>query len=194
MYQPITHERWKEAQKSERAQHNFDFTRGFQHYKKTYQIYFEFLKLGFDLGGLSICEIGPADFPALAHCKNYSPSIIIEPMPSVLLMNQIDGNNITLIDKPLEDIKTMRVCSEVWLFNVMQHIKDPDVFINKCKDIAHLRIRFFEPINYPTSVYHPHSFSFDDYLRWFGDSVSLYKGGSVPGFHQADCAYGTYNI
>lgn len=190
MKQAISIERWNEAQAAERSLHNLDINTGYAHYKDTYINYFRLLKLGFDLGGLSIAEIGPADVPALAYCRNISrKSKIIEPMPSDILLKLSPG--IDIVPHPLEciteDIKT----DEVWLFNVMQHIIDPDAFVSKCKEMAK-RIRFFEPINYPTSIHHPHEYTMDDFKEWFGDCATLYKGGSIRGFHESDCAYGVY--
>jgi len=80
---------------------------------------------------------------------------------------------------------------EVWLFNVMQHIIDPEKFIEQAKTIAD-RIRFFEPIDQPVTEYHPHTYTLTDYQNYFGDCVQLFAGNSVPGFHEADCAYGVW--
>ena len=33
--------------------------------------------------------------------------------------------------------------------------------------------------------------TFDDYVKYFGDSVKLYEG-STETFHTADCVYGVY--
>lgn len=191
-YDKISMDRWREAQTAERTFHTMNFIEGQAHYKSVYEKYFKLLKLGFDLGGLSVTEIGCADFPALVLCKNYDPSFIIEPMPSSILRAQIDDDpHILLFNEPLEKIKINFRTDEVWLFNVMQHIIDPDTFVNQCKNIGG-RIRFFEPINYPTAVHHPHAFTLSDFKGWFGNCTQFYKGGSVADFHQADCAYGTY--
>lgn len=186
----ITKKRWQEAQTAERTMHTFEEAEGIAYYKKTYQHYFRFVQLGFDLGGLSVIEVGPADFPALRHCKNYN-GVIVEPMPSELLKKFCDESGVWLIRKPIEEITTLPEATEVWLFNVMQHIIDPDGFIDKCKQMGQ-RIRFFEPINYPTCEYHPHTYTLDDFKGWFGECVQEYKGGSVPGFHEADCVYGVF--
>jgi hypothetical protein len=190
MANKITKKRWQDAQKAERKMHTFQEAEGIEHYHSTYRHYFRFVQLGFDLGGLSVIEIGPADFPALRHCKNYS-GIIIEPMPSEILKKFCDSAGVQLITEPLEEIADLPEVTEIWLFNVMQHIIDPDKFVQKCKEVAK-RIRFFEPINYPVSEYHPHTYTEEDFKGWFGDCVQAYKGGSVQGFHEADCVYGVF--
>jgi hypothetical protein len=92
------------------------------------------------------------------------------------------------IKEPVEEID-LPECDEIWIFNVMQHIIDPDLFVEKCKASAKL-IRYFEPVDYPTCRYHPHTFSMDDFTRWF-DEPKLYKD-FVSHFHDAICAYGVW--
>lgn len=191
MKKSITLERWREAQEAERMIHNTDVNNTFEHYRRTYAHYFKAVGLGTNLYGLSVTEVGPADHPALMYCSNYSQSCIIEPMPSNKLSAFCASNKILLFKQPVELIEEMPPTNEYWLFNVMQHIIDPDVFIDKIKRSAN-RIRFFEPINYPTSTHHPHEYTHQDFTNWFGDCAKFYKGGSIPGFHESDCAYGVY--
>ena len=75
---------------------------------------------------------------------------------------------------------------------VMQHVKNPDVLIEKAKKYAKV-IRFFEPIDCPTNLEHPFTFSADDYRKYFGDSVKIYSSIGEPNFHGATCVYGVYN-
>src|ERR1044072_7741395 len=186
----ITKERWNAAQSAERALHTLSRKDGESHYLQSYTQYFNLLGLSFDLNGVSFIEIGPADFPALQHCENYK-GWIIEPMPSDILSTICAESEIYLITLPVEEIEKVPTADEVWVFNVMQHIIDPEVFVSQCKRMGKV-IRFFEPINFPTCEYHPHTFTADDFKGWFGESVNIYQGGSIAGFHQADCAYGTY--
>lgn len=187
-------ERWKEAQIAERAQHTLNYMEGLLHYSNSYKHYFRFVGLGNDLGGLNVIEVGPADFPALNECSGDGVRIIVEPMPSEHLERICKEKGIELVNIPFEDIKEWKIPEgtiEVWLFNVMQHIIDPDKFIEQAKSIAD-RIRFFEPIDQPINEYHPHTYTLAEYQKYFGDCVQLYAGGNIPGFHEADCAYGVW--
>lgn len=193
--EPIGRLRWGIAQAAEREQHTLGYIEGALHYGKAYKHYFHFVGLGNDLHGLNVIEIGPADFPALQHCSNFN-GVIIEPMPSEHLAQICKEKGITLVDMPFEDVDETRFQGapgvvEVWLFNVMQHVIDPAAFIAKVKLVAD-RVRFFEPINEPITAYHPHTYTLEDFQNWFGGSVNLYAGGSVEGFHEADCAYGCW--
>jgi len=190
---PITMARWEKAQRAEREQHKLGYIEGVLHYAKAYKHYFRFVGLGNDLHGLNVIEIGPADFPALQHCVNFN-GVIVEPMPSEPLLAICKEKGITLVTEPFEFTGLNNDTSgivEVWLFNVMQHVINPALFIEKAKTIAN-RIRFFEPINQPITEYHPHTYTLEDYQNWFGQSVNLYAGGSVEGFHEADCVYGCW--
>lgn len=189
MIQPITKERWLSAQTAERACHGLEFTDGLGHYAQSYANVFRYLGMETDQHGKTIMEIGPADFPALAYCQNYT-GIIVEPMPSDHLSLICGTRDIQIVTSPVEEIELPEV-EECWIFNLLQHVIDPELLIAKCKEAAEV-IRFFEPVDYPTCEYHPHTFSEADFVRWFGDSVKRYKGGSVAGFHGSDCAYGTW--
>jgi hypothetical protein len=198
-YGPINSKRWEQAQIAEQEAHKNDPNNTAQHYAETYKKYFSYLGLGTNLDGLHIIEIGPAQHSALAICSNYGRSVVIEPMLTQQLLEFTRDNGIIYIDEPLENLEDEKLqelrdalpgTKEVWLFNVMQHIIDPDIFIAKCKIIAD-RIRFFEPINYPTSEHHPHSYTINDFISWFGaDVVKMYNGTESGGFHQSACAYG----
>jgi hypothetical protein len=193
--------RWEEAQKAERAAHDNDPRNTSQHYAEVYKTYFKYVGLGTDLQGLHVIEVGPADHPALAICSNLGSCIIVEPLPSHSLLETARMMGVGVLDEPLETINlvdwknTVKLVAdkpvEIWLFNVMQHVIDPNVFIEKCKDVAD-RIRFFEPYNTPIEPHHPHSYAYQDYINYFGGCCQIYKGGSEPNFHTADCMYGVW--
>jgi hypothetical protein len=187
----ITQERWNEAQIAERKAHIHSFEDGRAWYGKIYQRYFDYIGLSLDVQGKSILEIGCADFPALGYCHNIGKSYIIEPMPSDYLNRMIEGKDITLFKEPCEELTLPKV-DEVWLLNVLQHVIDPDVIINQCKDAAKV-IRFFEPINYPIEPCHPHQFTLDYFRGHFGDCVKHYPmNPTEPEFHTWENAYGVY--
>lgn len=181
----ITQERWQEAQIAERVCHKFDRKHGENHYKNTYLNYFKYLDI--KDSDAFIVEIGCADFPALQWVK-FGKGIFIEPMPSDILKDIAKELNCDIIEKPVEEIDIPK-CDEIWLLNVMQHVIDPDLFISKCKQSTNI-IRFFEPIDWPIEIYHPHTFTFEWYKNHFPDA-KLYDG-KHPNFHEAKCAYGIW--
>lgn len=189
----ISNEIWQQAQEMERQFHTMPFKQGYEVYRESYRQYFQYLNIDPDLNGKSIIEIGPADYPALEFCTNYSKSYVIEPMPSSHLANLIKNKPIELIKQKAEDY-IFPECDEVWLFNVLQHVQNSERIINKAKQTAKI-IRFFEPINYPKDKMHLHIFKLIYFRRFFGDCVKHYpKTNNVKNFHTWECAYGIYEI
>lgn len=187
MKEPITKERWEQAQKGERMMHLMTKEDGLIHYSKSYGWNFHYLGINQNQDGKTIVEIGCADFPALHFCINFT-GVVIEPMQSKILEEICQEDGIKLIKESVEDTK-IPDCDEIWIFNVMQHIIDPDLFVEKCKAAAKV-IRYFEPVDYPVSIYHPHSFTKDDFIGYFGEAV-VYND-SHPAFHDGNCVYGIW--
>lgn len=185
----INNERWQQAQTEERKQHYYSYEEGVAHYKKSYDNYLKYLGTDYNHEGKTIVEIGCADFPALQHVTADN-KWVCEPMPSQHLKLICISHDIGLISKPVEKA-ILPLSDEIWLLNVLQHVIDPDTFIDKCKASTKL-IRFFEPLNYPADVCHPHVLTEEDFTRWFGE-YSIYND-KVQGFHQWECAYGNYKV
>ena len=180
--EPITHERWLEAQAAEIAVVSYDE----ENSRRAYGHIFDYLGMSFDQGGKSIIEIGCGAYPALSFCGEPNNwMLIVEP----LYFQPLQDAGIPWTRMAFEDTDLLP-CDEVWLFNCLQHVRDPELVIAKAKQIAYV-IRFFEPVDYPTCVYHPHTFTQDDFVRWFGDSVKRYTD-RLPGFFDDDCCYGTW--
>lgn len=190
MIQPITEERWQQAQKAEREFHD---KRTLEEKINEYGSFYATTMCLLEMQDLQISdalEVGCADIPAL-YFQDAPDCAICEPMPSPDLDEICASRDIVLYRCKFEDMDDELRFSEIWLFNVMQHVQDPEKFIAKAKRIGRT-IRFFEPIDWPIEMYHPFSYTIDDYKRWFGDCVQFYKGGSIKGFHEANCAYGVW--
>lgn len=183
----ISKDQWLIAQTAEKEMHTMSYEEGSKHYKHSYDCYFKYLGIGYNHSTKTIIEIGCADFPALEHCKVLK-GICVEPMPSSILKEIAKRKKLEIIQAPVEEIDLPK-CDEIWLLNVMQHIIDPDLFVSRCKDAAKI-IRYFEPIDYPTCIYHPHTFTLNQFKNWFNDAKRY--NDKVPGFHEAECAYGTW--
>lgn len=175
--------------------HVSDFEQGILHFRNVYDNYFKYLEIKKDLQHKRILEIGPANFPALAFCYNYADSYIIEPMASEYLLKCIYGKNIMRYQHPAEDITLPENdIHEVWLFNVLQHVIDPAIILNKCM-IAVKTIRFFEPINQGIDGQHLHNFTIEYFEDFFKQKVNHFpKHQEIPRFHNGECAYGIIKL
>lgn len=115
---------------------------------------------------------------------------MVEPLWFANLKEMAIQGEIMWVRQPLEDwTEWFSIGDECWLFNVMQHIRDPELFVQKAKETGPV-IRYFEPVDYGTCEYHPHTFSQDDFQRWFGEAKRYTD--RLPGFFDSDCCYGTW--
>ena len=188
MVTDITIARWNEAQRAERSFHNGEsFQEGFNHYMDSYGQYFNLLSIHWNQGSKKICEIGPADYPALVYChKKGIGSFIIEPMPSETLKRF----NIPIRQEPAETCEYN--VDEVWLFNVLQHVINPYKIVERAKKQSKV-IRYFEPINYGVNECHPWNLTKEMFEEWFPGSVKIWEPNQpVKNFHTWECAYGVY--
>jgi len=192
MKEPISRERWEEAQIGEKLYHIQEpVEMSYEHYRNTYKNYFEYLGIDKDLKGKKIMEIGPGRISGLLFCENYSKSYIIEPTEYEDIDYLYEGKNLEIIKKTVEETDLPEV-DEVWIFNLLQHVQNPDLLVSKCKEVSKI-IRFFEPIDLPTNLEHPFTFSKNDFITYFGSCVTDYEPSGIPGFHGARCVYGIYS-
>lgn len=182
MIEAVSKDRWLEAQSAEAQVVEYDMNGAY----KSVRNVFDYLNLSFNQQDKIIAEVGCGPFPAVMFCAVRS-AMVFEPLfaaprhsPSHIYWNQV----------PFEEFKPKFFADEVWLFNVLQHVIDPEKIVSKAKETAPV-VRFFEPVDYPTCVYHPHTFSQEDFERWFPESVKRYTDRR-PGFFDADCCYGTW--
>lgn len=173
--QAVTTERWQEAQTAEFPKNPLNPGR----YELRNAALFALLEIDHDQQGKTIVEIGCGPYPVTSACVNIN-AILIEPLDYELEVR---------VKQTAEDVEFNG--DEAWLFNVLQHVRDPELIVEKCKRLP--VVRFFEPIDYPTSLCHPHTFTLKDFQRWFGDSTMYFDGTGWPGFHDAPCAYGVWH-
>lgn len=184
MIEPISQARWQEAQAAELAVVSYDIEGS----RRSAGHIFDYLGMEFDQWGKAIAEVGCGPYPATLFCEHVLP-FLYEPLWFPELKNATRDPCVRWYQQPFEDAPVIEV-EECWLFNCLQHVRDPEAVVAKAKDTAPV-IRFFEPVDYPTCIYHPHTFTEQDFIRWFGDSVKRYTD-RLPGFFDGDCCYGTW--
>lgn len=182
----ITLETWKNAQRHERVWHD-RHPQSWEQWQIYYQGYFNHLDIDRDCKGKIIVEIGPSDIPALSFCTNVK-GIIIEPLPSQRLLHTAKERGLIVFKVRGEDFDFPQV-DEVWMFNVLQHVIDPDRIINKAKEASGC-VRFFEPIDFGTDRMHLHNFTMDYFKQFFQDVRRYERHEGLTTFHKHQCAYG----
>lgn len=154
-------------------------------------ILFDYLDMKQDQEGKSILEIGSSDFPVLNFCYNYENSFVLEPILTDTLEALSKEAGFGIINKPAEEADFPKV-DEVWIFNLLQHVQDPDIIIKKAKECSNV-IRFFEPINTYRDLGHPWSFTLYYFQKNFGECVKHYPPHpDRQDFHTHECCFGTY--
>jgi hypothetical protein len=177
---------WHIAQAQERLQHTMEQKQAIEHYRKSYSQYFAHLGIDTDLSGRCIAEIGPADVPGLFYCVGTEKSFVVEPMPSDILPTL----GVKVRKAKAENVDYSKV-DEVWLFNVLQHVQDPQKIVQKVKKAK--RVRWFEPVDQGTDACHLHNLTHDMFIEWFGMSNRYIARPDVQAFHTATCSYGVYD-
>jgi hypothetical protein len=192
------YKKWLNAQIHERTYHPDTFNPNFDDnnsifYRSLYENYFKLLSLNFDLKNQSILEVGPAKIACLCFCENYEKSYIVEPLIFEDTLDFYNSKNIEMIHEPIELCVLPKV-NQSWIFNLLQHVIDPHIVIEKMKECSEI-IYFFEPIDYPMDEKHIHSLNEEFFVNEFDrNSVKKYIGNSIPNFHTANCVYGKYVI
>lgn len=71
--------------------------------------------------------------------------------------------------------------NEAWIYNVLQHVEDPERVISNARHGARL-IRIFEWVNVPAHLGHPHELTrekLDEWLGGKGTTATINSGGAV---------------
>lgn len=194
-------ENWSQSQSEELNAHlipfaNFGLDSSFNTYLNSYNTVLKYLNVNLSaLKDKSILEIGPALFSVGLYidCKKFS---CIEPLFEKFpneIKKLYENKNIKVFTDPAEEFLHYSNFDEIWIFNLLQHVVNPELILSKCKE-SNKTLRIFEPINTPTDSMHPHSLSVKFFRDILGESFGeVYSGGSLSNFHSADCIYGTYN-
>ena len=185
--------KWEEGQRLEKEYHdlqNYELLSGYEHHRKFYAGYFEYLGIDKNVNGRKILEIGPANFPLLGYCSLTEKCSVLEPMESEFLDFICELKGVNIIYELAEEIEFPKV-DEIWLCNVLQHVINPDVIIGKCKEAADI-VRFFEPIDTGIDLMHHWTLTLDYFKEKFGEATLYPENSEEPDFHKWRCAYGVW--
>lgn len=196
MIQVISRDRWNSAQVDELI--DYDYV-SVDAYEKTHNIilhnYFG-IDPKKDLVGKTVIEPGGGSWPAIYFCTGLKRAVNVEPLldnfPSYVT-SKLTERNIELVSMPFEDYSDDVIFDELWMFNLLTHVITPKGQIDKAKRIAK-NIRIFEPLNTAINNEHPHTMTVEFFDTLFPNiEKNIHKGGSIPGFHGADCIYFTWS-
>ena len=187
-------DRWKLAQDTEFTHHQDLSLEAYSHASIIIGKYLE-INYEEDFKDKVIVEVGGGPRGSILHTNgNFKRGILIEPLidrwPAEIRKNYEDIG-VEIIAAPYEDLEIDEEVDETWFFNVLQHVIDPQEQLRIAKETSKV-IRVFESVGSATDEAHPHFITRETFTDVLGDFGKKYRGGSDPGFHGADCYYGTW--
>ncbi len=121
----------------------------------------------YDLRGYSVIDLGGGPVSMMLKCVGGN-GIVVDPCPYPQWV--ADRYAAAEIDYRQEEAEGFRVpdrFSEVWIYNVLQHVVDPEAVIATARACGYI-LRIFEWLETPPSEGHPHTLHADDLNRWIG--------------------------
>lgn len=126
-------------------------------------------KMVIDVKGKTIADIGAGPVSLLLKTINSPKMYAIDPCeyPEWIYDRYIEAN-IMPINSTGEDMDDAdEVFDEVWIYNCLQHVIDPEKVIQNAKKLGKV-IRIFEWIDLPAHEGHPHELKADELDKWLG--------------------------
>jgi len=119
------------------------------------------------IGGRKILDIGGGPSSMLLQVKDHGGSKVIDPIewPS-WTAERYKSHNIEFEQKTGEEINETG-WDEVWIYNCLQHVIDPQKIIENAKKAAPV-LRIFEWLDIPVHEGHPHELKEDLLNEWIG--------------------------
>lgn len=115
-----------------------------------------------DMQGRHVLDIGGGPVSMTLRCVNAGRLFVADPLPwPRSALRRYANYGITFIQKPAEELPDpgdSGLFDEVWVYNVLQHVDDPQkVMHNATRHVAPGgRLRVFEWIHIPADKWHPH--------------------------------------
>ena len=140
----------------------------------------------FDRGGVTVLDIGGGPSSLLLKCRNVK-GMVVDPCEYprwVAMRYQAAGIGFHKISGE-EMMFNGDVFDEVWIYNVLQHTKDPELIIKNAQKIAPI-LHIFEWIDIPPHPGHPHMLTEENLNKWIDGK------GNVGQLNGENECYGKY--
>jgi hypothetical protein len=127
----------------------------------------------YDLAGKSVVDLGGGPVSMLLKTVNGGDLVVVDPCPYPNWVRaRYEAARIEQIEEEAEAwfvgaYEGGLPFDEAWIYNVLQHVVDPEKVIETARTHAPV-LRIFEWIETETNVGHPHSLHADDLNDWCG--------------------------
>lgn len=121
----------------------------------------------YDMQGKSVVDVGGGPVSILLKCANLDWAAVADPCAYPDWVNTRYGERgigIHLVAG--EDLEGF-AADEVWIYNVLQHVQDPERVVRNARAAGRV-LRIFEWLDTPASPGHPHTLTFRDLNAWTG--------------------------
>lgn len=112
-----------------------------------------------DMRRCSVLDIGGGPVSMTLRCINASELVVADPLtwPQSAL-RRYANYGIKFIQSPAEELPDVGTFDEVWMYNVLQHVDDPQLVMHNIKHLITPTgtLRVFEWLNIPADSCHPH--------------------------------------
>jgi len=143
----------------------------------------------FDLRGATVLDVGGGPTSLLLKCVNRGRCRVIDPL---IVPDWVKARyglaGIEFDQRPAEEMSDTGY-AEAWIYNVLQHTRDPESVVRRAQQAAKI-VRLFEWIDTPTNEGHPHALSEVLLNEWLGGEgkVEVLNGQNCRG----KCYYGIF--
>ena len=143
----------------------------------------------FDVEGKSILDIGGGPTSMLLKTTNLKKGKVIDPIeyPKWTIERYNSKNIDVLVD--IAENANEEGWDEVWIYNCLQHVIDPQKIIENAKKSAKV-LRIFEWINIPPHDGHPHCLTKENLDAWIGGSGNTTQLAESNCY--GECYYGEF--
>lgn len=180
---------WEQAQEWERKWHGDCIN---SYWEETKQIVYA-KKMGLKLDmvegkypvihleGKSILDIGGGPYSLLLKSVHFSEGFVVDPCEyPEWVERRYETAGVQLLQIPAEQLEGLGEFDEVWIYNCLQHTRDPEKIIKNAKEHARI-IRIFEWIDIPVSDGHIHELKEKELNSWLGGN------GKVENLNESGC-------
>ena len=122
----------------------------------------------YDLEGKSVLDLGGGPCSMLLKTVNGSTRVVVDPCSfPVWVGTRYAFSGITHLRESAEEFRTTERFDECWIYNVLQHVVDPQRVIETATRYASV-LRIFEWIDMPPAEGHPHTLKAHLLDEWIG--------------------------
>lgn len=148
----------------------------------------------YDLGGRSVVDLGGGPTSLLLKTTNTGPCAVVDPCDYPQWVGRrYATKGVAYFREPAETWRSAQRFDECWIYNVLQHVEDPEAVIATARLHAST-LRIFEWINTPPSLGHPHTLTVELLDEWIGGQGEwqFFDGSSNGVYGQA--YYGAFAL